>query len=115
MLPKHVDVPELLRVLDFRAGPAELVPLERHGAETHYVTPAREFALSRIELDAATAHVAKVAGPEIVVVTRGQVELRRDESVLLLGGAESAFLPAAGGGYSLSGTGTAFRARPNVG
>jgi mannose-6-phosphate isomerase len=114
LTPKHVDVPELLAVLDFHAEKVELVPLERDGYETHYVTPAREFALSRIELAGAAAELRGVAGPEIVVVTAGTLELRRGSEALALDGGASAFVPAAGGDYTLSGSGTAFRARVNT-
>jgi mannose-6-phosphate isomerase len=113
LTPKHVDVPELLAVLDFKAGPAELAPIDTRGAEAHYVTPAREFALSRFDIDG-NAAVTPVTGPEIVVVTRGRVSVTRAEKSVTLRGAESAFLPAAGGDYRLSGTGTVFRARINT-
>jgi mannose-6-phosphate isomerase len=113
LTPKHVDVPELLTVLDFKAGPVELTPIDQLGAETRYIAPAREFSLSRFDLDG-TVEVGSVSGPEIVVVTRGLVNVRRGEESLSLRGAESAFIPARGGAYGLSGTGTAFRARVNV-
>ncbi|HEY3497636.1 MAG TPA: mannose-6-phosphate isomerase, class I, partial [Polyangiaceae bacterium] len=114
LTPKHVDVPELLRVLDFRAGPAVLAPARRRGHETEYLTPAREFALSRLELAGQTAAIPAPAGPEVLVVTAGLLEVRRGDETVSLRGAESAFVPVEGGGYSLSGTGTAFRARVNI-
>jgi mannose-6-phosphate isomerase len=113
LTPKHVAVAELLAVLDFRAGPAAVVETTEHGAETRYITPVREFALSRFDLDGRT-DVRFVAGPEIVVVTRGRIDLRRGNDAVSLKGAESAFVPAEGGDYVLAGTGTAFRARVNV-
>src|SRR5262249_52478593 len=113
LTPKHVDVPELLAVLEFRAGPAELVPLETRGPETHYVTPAPEFALSRIALSPTPAPIGPVRGPEIVVVTEGHARVRRGGEALELASGASAFVPRAGGDYSLDGAGTAFRARVN--
>ena len=115
LTPKHVDARELSRVLDFEAGPPALVPTDLRGFERHYRTPAREFALSRFELSGTTATVGPVHGPEIVVVTSGSLEIRRqDESVRLPPGA-SVFVAAEGGAYTLSGAGTAFRARVNDG
>ena len=114
LTPKHIDVPELLCILDFRPGPAELVRLERDGLETHYRTMAREFALSRFDLEAATAHVTALGGPEILVVTRGRAVLVRGETKLALRGGQSAFLPSRGGSYTLSGSATVFRARVNL-
>jgi mannose-6-phosphate isomerase len=109
LTPKHVDVPELLAVLHFRATRAELVAVEARGAEHHYQTPAHEFALSRLELEGRTS-VGPVNGPEIVVVTSGSVTLERGTETLELPSGASAFVPAAGGDYSAIGSGTAFRA-----
>ena len=51
LTPKHVDVPELLRVLDFRAGPVAIVHPAPPEEEQVYLTPAPEFRLSRFLLD----------------------------------------------------------------
>jgi mannose-6-phosphate isomerase len=113
LTPKHVDVPELLRVLDFRSEKVELVQLETRGAERHYRTPASEFALSRLELGGTAVSVGPVNGPEIVVVTRGSAVARRGGEKLALASGRSAFVPAEGGDYTLDGTATVFRARVN--
>ena len=55
LTPKHVDVPELLRVLDFNPAQEGLVlrPKQvRDGIETVYETPAPEFATSVLNLTA---------------------------------------------------------------
>jgi hypothetical protein len=44
LTPKHVDVPELLRVLDFDPVPDARVGTHREGIEPIYDTPATEFA-----------------------------------------------------------------------
>ena len=53
LTPKHVDVPELLRVLDFTpARRIRLHPRSAHdGFEPTYRTPAAEFAVSVLRLD----------------------------------------------------------------
>lgn len=114
LTPKHVDVPELLAVLDFHAGPASLAPTQQHGPETLYLTPSREFALSRFELEDAPATVSPVTGPEIVLATRGAAVVTRGDEQLSLACGTSAFLPASGGDYTLSGPATVFRARVNL-
>jgi mannose-6-phosphate isomerase len=113
LTPKHVDVPELLAVLDFHSTNAELVPVETRGVERRYRTPAAEFALSRFDLGASPAAVGPVNGPEIVVVTSGTATVRRGNETLTLTSGTSAFLPPRGGDYTLDGTATAFRARVN--
>ena len=51
LTPKHVDVPELLRVLDFSFGDMRVSTGEPNGPRRVYRTAAPEFELSRIEWD----------------------------------------------------------------
>jgi mannose-6-phosphate isomerase len=108
---KHVDVPELLRVLDF--SPFAVAPLspEPHGAEEVWNSPAAEFRLSRVRLEPGASFPAKVRGPEILLVTDGHahVEARDGKRVELARGA-SAFVSAADESYELRGTASVFRA-----
>lgn len=83
LTPKHIDVPELLRVLDFTpVTPEQLAPaVHTVNAERIYLTPAREFRLSRVELDGTGLHHASsisfdMPGPQILAVLRGTVEVR---------------------------------------
>lgn len=81
LTPKHVDVPELLRVLDFTPVPDARVSTHREGIELVYDTPAVEFAASVLildgddlghQVDAPSRH----GGPEILVCTEGSVIVR---------------------------------------
>ena len=113
LTPKHVNVPELLRVLDFR--PLHVTPLRAmaNGDEHVYVTPAREFCLSYFDAndDTATIHVT-VEGPEIWLVTQGSFQLSDAHSApVTLTPARSAFVSAATGTLQLRGAGRIFRAR----
>lgn len=83
LTPKHIDVPELLRVLDFSpVSVADLTPPSRTvGAEHIYLTPAPEFRLSRVELDGTGLHQPPsisfdMPGPQILAVLSGTVEVR---------------------------------------
>ncbi len=50
LTPKHVDVPELLRILDFTAAPIPvLLARSEPNGEQVYPTPHDEFRLTRIE------------------------------------------------------------------
>ncbi|MGB3699447.1 MAG: mannose-6-phosphate isomerase, class I [Gordonia sp. (in: high G+C Gram-positive bacteria)] len=84
LTPKHIDVPELLRVLDFRpVSMAQLMPEVRGlGAERIYVTPAAEFRLSRVELDGTGLHAAQsisfdMPGPQVLAVMSGRIAVER--------------------------------------
>lgn len=81
LTPKHVDVPELLRVLDFMPVPDARVSTHRDGIEVVYDTPTTEFAASVLtlegqdlghEVDAPARH----SGPQILVCTAGSVIAR---------------------------------------
>ena len=51
LTPKHVDVPELLRVLDFAAEPPPVLHGAADGGWVRYDTPAEEFLLRRFDGD----------------------------------------------------------------
>jgi mannose-6-phosphate isomerase len=81
LTPKHVDVPELLRVLDFTPVQDARVGTYRDGVETVYQTPAPEFAASVLNLDGADlGHRVDAQprhdGPQILVCIDGSVVVR---------------------------------------
>ncbi|GLY52843.1 mannose-6-phosphate isomerase, class I [Lentzea sp. NBRC 102530] len=95
LTPKHVDVPELLRVLDFTCGDMEvLLGEEVQPGVRVYRTPAPEFELSRLDLTGETR--IDHHGPQIMICTAGAVVLAngRGEELRLSRG-ESVWLPAA--------------------
>lgn len=79
LTPKHVDVPELLRVLDFVGADIEVLdPAPSSGrsgsGRYEYVTPAPEFRLTRLEFDSnSTDLVVEAGGPRILICTEGAV------------------------------------------
>ncbi len=113
LTPKHVNVPELLQVLDFQ--PLQVTPLRAvaHGAERAYATPAREFRLSYFDLSDTPGDVSvDIDGPEIWLVTQGSFELEADEGpALRLAQARSAFVSASTGALRVRGAGRIFRAK----
>ena len=67
LTPKHVDVPELLRVLDFAAGDIPVLRGEYGGEpgaarEVGYPTPTPEFRLSRLDWAAGDTEPAELDG-----------------------------------------------------
>ena len=107
LTPKHVDVPELLRIVRFEASdPGVLRPEAAPDGEEVYATPIDEFRLSRYVLpDGAASHDLTLTTPQILLCTAGSV--RAGEHVLAPG--ESVFVPA-GEQAGVSGAGTVFRA-----
>ncbi|MFE3290624.1 mannose-6-phosphate isomerase, class I [Rhodococcus sp. NPDC059234] len=102
LTPKHVDVPELLRVLDFEplTGPIRMPAAQPGTPVLVYDTPAPEFSLSRIDLDeGGQSQPASVnfelAGPRILLCTAGSVTLRSGDATLELARGEAAWIAAA--------------------
>jgi mannose-6-phosphate isomerase len=96
LTPKHVDVPELLRVLDFGCGEMPVLKGERVAGQLYvYRTNTPEFELSRVEWTAGETDVVTLRsdGPQIMVCTAGlvrvcsadgrSIELSRGQSVWL--------------------------------
>ncbi|MEV6053282.1 mannose-6-phosphate isomerase, class I [Streptomyces sp. NPDC052107] len=107
LTPKHVDVPELLRVVRFEASdPGVLRPEASPAGEEVYDTPIDEFRLSRYVLsEGGTARDLTLGTPQILLCTVGSV--RAGEHELRPG--QSVFVPA-GETAEISGAGTIFRA-----
>ncbi|MFI9050024.1 mannose-6-phosphate isomerase, class I [Streptomyces sp. NPDC053427] len=111
LTPKHVDVPELLRIVRFEAGDAPVLRPEAVDGEEVYETPIDEFRLSRFALaPGAAPHPLDARTPQVLLCTAGTVHLAGEASDdLTLTPGESAFVPA-GERITLSGDGTLFRA-----
>jgi mannose-6-phosphate isomerase len=78
LTPKHVDVPELLRVLDFTCADMPVHRGEPAGPRMwRYPTEAPEFELSRLEWapDESGEVLAASPGPQILICTAGGVRL----------------------------------------
>ncbi len=106
---KHVDVPELMAVVDFtpladpvlRATPAEVPGL------SSYRTGCEYFSVRRADLDGAEIAL-DVAGPRIVACVDGAVTVRAGDEPVELTAGRSAFVSATEPPCSLTGRGTAF-------
>lgn len=113
LTPKHVDVPELLRIVRFEASdPAVLVPEAEPDGEEVYATPIDEFRLSRHVL--APGGAPRTLGgrsAQILLCTAGSAVLRDagEGTELVLERGRSAYVPA-GRRPRVSGDGTIFRA-----
>ncbi|MBN9097202.1 MULTISPECIES: mannose-6-phosphate isomerase, class I [unclassified Pseudonocardia] len=95
LTPKHVDVPELMRVLDFCSGPPPVLTGTPDGAWVRYDTPAQEFLLRRLESDAGLTSVpVPDGGPRILLCTAGSTCVRAGRTDVELKRGGSAWLSA---------------------
>ncbi|MGW7294299.1 mannose-6-phosphate isomerase, class I [Streptomyces xiamenensis] len=124
LTPKHVDIPELLRVVRFEPTDAGVLrPEPGPGGEEVYPAPIDEFRLSRYVLDAdagsdtgtdtgSGARTIPAGGPQILLCAHGTVTLRSDapeSAELTLRPGRSAYVPASET-VTITGPGTLFRA-----
>jgi mannose-6-phosphate isomerase len=111
---KHVDIAELLRILDVHDGPVASPALRRVGpAEERYETPVPEFRLSRVTVTAGQPVQLDRSGPQILLVTEGTATVSGAGEPVQLPGGRSAWVPA-GRAVTRAGTATVFRATTNL-
>jgi mannose-6-phosphate isomerase len=104
---KRVDVPELLRVLDFRAMDEPRAIIEDAGPIRSWPVPIDDFALQRIELTGETRTLA-IDGPRICLSTGGSVTVADDEGEVALSPGRAAFSAGTAGPLVASGEGELF-------
>ncbi len=115
LTPKHVDVPELLMIMDFRfMHPQKLRPEPgRQPAERIYDTPAAEFQLSAINVSEGISFLSeRDRSVDILICMEGSARiqgLQNSDSESVEKGM-SVLIPAAVGPYQIVGEATLYRA-----
>jgi len=111
---RHIDVDELLAILDTTPGPVPLVtPVVRNDVEVDYPVPVPDFRLSQLTLRAGSSYRTEPGLPRILLVVGGAVSVAdagQAGSATELTRGQAAFLPAGGPSAVLSGPATAFLA-----
>ena len=114
LTPKHVDVPELLKIVNFSPEPVRKVnPSDGVPGEKIYATPADEFQLSVISVANGDPFISeKDRGVEIMICMEGEVRIK-DSGVnepLLLTTGNSVIIPSSVGWYQIEGRGKLYKA-----
>lgn len=112
LTPKHIDVPELLSVLDTTTEPVPVIRPAADGAITSYPVPVQDFALRRVTV-AGEPIVIEVTGPAMVLSTAGDIAVSGADAVqhpVAIGAV--VFASADERSLEISGTGEAFIATP---
>lgn len=114
LTPKHVDVAELLRIVDTTPGPAPVVtPVSVEGVDS-YDVGIEDFSLLRTSVARGAERRLPVTGPTIVLAVRGEVVLDTPGGSATLVPGAAAFVSADEGELRLGGEGEVFLARPGV-
>ncbi|MES9540544.1 mannose-6-phosphate isomerase, class I [Actinomadura sp. NPDC000600] len=107
---KHIDVPELMRVVEFAPSkPHRVEPT----ADRRYRTAAEEFTLVRHDLTE-TPEALPAGLPQTLLCLEGEARLTADPALVLTRG-QAAFIPAGAPATRLTGHGTLYRALPGIG
>jgi mannose-6-phosphate isomerase len=94
LTPKHVDVDELLAVLDFEPLPVPLLRPERVGPGVEVFRPdVPDFELLRVDAARAASTPIVLPGPAIAVATGGSARLRAESAFDLATGAAVYIVP----------------------
>ena len=106
---KHIDVPELVSVVDFTPLADPVMTAEPAGPDGVWVyrTGCDYFAVQRADLTG-TAVTPEAGGPRIVAGVEGEVTVTSGDSSVTLGPGRSAFVAGSEPACTLSGSGTAF-------
>jgi mannose-6-phosphate isomerase len=114
LTPKHIDIPELCRVLDFQESPIHIQKPEFNTkGEGVYYVPAKEFMLSVIEAKRGESYFSpETRSVEIMICLQGEasiMDLNSMESLSLSRG-KSVIIPAGIGQYQIDGEAVIYKA-----
>jgi mannose-6-phosphate isomerase len=110
---KHVDVPELLRVLCYEELPEpRLSPVPVADGVDWWLTPEADFRLTRVTVAGGPVRLPLPAGPSprILLCLGGKVRVHSADRDLDLGGGEAAFVPADADAVTVTGSGEVYQA-----
>lgn len=114
LTPKHIDVPELLKVVNFmETKPDILTPTTQVTGEKTYSTPSEEFILSVISVDEATPFTSsRHRNVEILICTEGNTVITDsgNDAGLEMKKGSSVIIPVSVEQYRIQGSGVLYKA-----
>lgn len=112
LTPKHVDVDELLRNVDYVAAPPiRIAPETFHGATRVYYAPVDDFELSVTRVADDDAHPLPGRGPRVLLCLEGRLRVSsQNDGELELAQGDAAFVPASDGPLVVAGGGVLVQA-----
>jgi mannose-6-phosphate isomerase len=114
LTPKHIDVPELLKLTDPAVAVPVIEPRPLGGGLAVYDSPAPEFRLYRAELGPVEITLPVEGCARLVLCVQGTGALRANSGELKIGKGESCYLSAADGAVTASGPAVLFIAGTGI-
>lgn len=109
LTPKHIDVPELMSVLDFSPLPVPYLPAEEVAPGVRVYRPdVPDFVLAVVQPESDVAARVVLHGPAIAIATEGSFSLAGAEGSARVERGESVFVTPSEGALSVTGRGTLF-------
>ncbi len=114
LTPKHIDVPELLKVVNFKPRPVNILEaVKKNKNERVYASNADEFVLSVVSISAGSPYQSlESRSVEIMLCTEGAAYLKDkgSQEIINIKKGDSAIIPAAVIGYSITGDALIYKA-----
>jgi mannose-6-phosphate isomerase len=102
LTPKFKDVETLVDILTYEMGPPSIIEGDAGAAEITYQTPADEFQVGRLRMQPGQERAESTGGgPQILLVTAGEVIIRWKGGEATFQRGQSVLLPAFLGGFGL--------------
>lgn len=105
LTPKHLDVPELLRIAKFAPSPVEHVDPELDGHCALFAPTVAEFEMRSIVVEQGDEHVLELDGPKLALAVDGTIELAAASESCALSKGESVLIYDATGSVRVLGNG----------
>ena len=114
LTPKHIDVPELLKVLNFKPRPVNILKaVKKSKNERVYAGDADEFVLSVVSTSARSSYQSSESrSVEIMLCTEGTacVKDKGTQEIIYIKKGDCVLVPAAVAGYSITGHALIYKA-----
>ncbi len=106
LTPKHVDLDELLKVLNFKsAQKGVLKPIKKGSGQFEYITPSDEFSLRYLNVDGKNSVVVdNRKSIEILICISGKADFTSKEGTITIKKGDSLLVPASVDSYTIAGT-----------
>jgi len=116
---KHVDIAELIRILDFAPRVPNLLTYRANGnIEQTFDMPAEEFELTSLAPTTGTPYSirARAQKPEIILCVEGAADIRwrKQADMLAIEKGDSVFVPASVDGYTIEGHAQMYKVSVNL-